>query len=68
MVRAVVSKVNSRLALKSVYNLNINDLHTSAELLGREQSLNKSYVLRCLFCGYSELLSSIEVNLDLLLV
>ena len=38
MVRAVVSKVISRLALKSFYNLNINDLHNSAEPLGPEQS------------------------------
>ena len=38
MVRTVVSKFNSRLALKSVHNLNINDLHNSAEPLGPEQS------------------------------
>ena len=38
MVPAVVSKFNSRLALKSVHNLNINDLHNSAEPLGPEQS------------------------------
>ena len=38
MVRAVVSIFNSRLALKSVHNLNINDLQNSAEPLGPEQS------------------------------
>ena len=38
MVRAVVSKFDSRFALKSVHNLNINDLHNSAEPLGPEQS------------------------------
>ena len=64
MVRAVVSKFNSWLALKFVHEiaLNINDLHYSAELLDPEQSPANHTCYGIYFPANLRCYRSIEVN------